>query len=76
MAEMGTRGITHAKKKARKPSEPQFHWLPTTCVNLIVSPVQIQPISTLALGVEPRGVGMPIMREGFITETGFLPTAD
>jgi hypothetical protein len=46
----------------------------TIYANLIVSPVQIRSTSTFDLA--PLGLGMPIMREGFITDTDFLPTAE
>jgi hypothetical protein len=39
-------------------------------VNLIVSPFLIEPVATL--GFEPPALGTPIMREGFVTDTGFL----
>jgi hypothetical protein len=41
-------------------------------VNLIVSPVRIH--TTATLGFAPMSFGVPIMREGFVTETGFLRT--
>ncbi len=40
-------------------------------VNLGVIPTRIYPVTTL--DVPPSAVGGPIMREGFITTTGFMP---
>ena len=40
-------------------------------INLVVSPILIQPIAILDF--EPAVIGTPIMREGFMTETGFFP---
>jgi hypothetical protein len=39
-------------------------------VNLIVSPFLIEPVATLSF--EPPAFGGPIMREDFVTDTGFL----
>jgi hypothetical protein len=46
--------------------------LPACCpvVNLTVSAFHIQPVVTL--GFQPPTLGAPIMREGFVTDTGFL----
>jgi hypothetical protein len=74
MAKVGTRAMTHNKRIAVRPSELPLRWDATTYVNLVVSPVQIHATSTLS--VAGLGIGMPIMREGFITDTDFLPTAD
>ncbi len=65
--------MTKDKKKAAKSLEPRSVLMAAPAgVNLIASPIQINPISTF--GVAPLAPGLPIMREGFITETGFLPT--
>lgn len=48
---------------------PQTFELPVA--NLIVNPVQLQPVTTL--GVPPLVIGVPIMREDFITGTGLRP---
>jgi hypothetical protein len=42
-------------------------------VNLVAAPMQIQP--TAIVGFSGSGSGYPIMREGFITRTGVMPTA-
>ena len=42
-------------------------------VNLIMTQIAIQPIATLP--IEPILIGIPIMREGFITETGLMISA-
>lgn len=63
MATMGTRDVTG---KARPSAAP----LGSPAMNLIVSPVEVQPVATL--GFQSPPVGLPIMREGFVTETGFL----
>lgn len=66
MAKMGTRQLTPRPKS--EPGESQR--LAPPPVNLIINPSLIQPVSTLRLA--PLVVGTTIMREGFITETGFL----
>jgi hypothetical protein len=63
---MGTGQITPRQKPA--PDESQS--LAPLPVNLIVNPFLIQPVSTV--GFVPAAVGTTIMREGFVTETGFL----
>jgi hypothetical protein len=74
MAKMGTRRIVQGRRTANNPPEPQVPMVGTIYANLIVSPVQIRSTSTFDLA--PLGLGMPIMREGFITDTDFLPTAE
>jgi len=41
-------------------------------INLVISPVRVEPTATVTC--PPTAVGGPIMREGFITGTGFLIT--
>jgi hypothetical protein len=40
-------------------------------INLSVIPSMIQPLTTF--GLQPTYLGCPIMREDFITTTGFMP---
>lgn len=66
MAKMGTRNLA----PIRKGNPPDFTLaIPMMAVNLLTVPVQIQPTATL--GFTPPALGYPIMREGFITHTGF-----
>lgn len=39
-------------------------------VNLVVSPVKIEPVAAIVF--KPAAIAIPIMREGFITQTGLL----
>lgn len=43
-------------------------------LNLIVQPTQIQPVAVSSISAPV--IGAPIMREDFVTETGFLIGAD
>jgi hypothetical protein len=65
MATMGRR-----KVRPKRPSDMPVGQIGSPAVNLIVNPFQIQPVATL--GFEPSALGTPIMREGFVTETGLL----
>ena len=56
--------------KVRKDNVPPFVIPKVIDMNLIVSPIDVHPIATLPF--EPIKIGIPIMREGFITETGLL----
>jgi hypothetical protein len=69
MATLGGRDMS----KRNNPKTPQTPavGIGTQPVNLVASPVRIQPVATL--GLQPSCFGSPIMREGFITSTGFLP---
>jgi hypothetical protein len=58
-------------RKAVKPASELSALTASANINLIVSPVQIQPTSTV--GIPQPSLGVPIMREGFVTDTGFLP---
>jgi hypothetical protein len=69
MAKMGTRKVIQ-KELADAISPLQLVPQP---VNLVINPFQIQPVATLGLPLSD--IGMPIMREGFITATGFLVRA-
>ena len=65
MAAMGKRGMIRKETLKKSINTPA-----ALAVNLLVSPVQIQPVATLDFA--PSVPGMPIMREDFITQTGFL----
>ena len=65
MAKMGKRNLVPI---APPDVSPEQNKMPAA--NLIISPFLAEPITTL--GVEPSFLGVPIMREGFVTETGFL----
>lgn len=72
MATLGRREI--AKKNNPKPSVMPVISIAAPAVNLIaIGPINIQPVSTV--GVLPSPPGTPIMREDFITRTGFIPAA-
>lgn len=72
MAAMGKRGVT-GKKPSPKSADVPSSSPALMAMNLVISPVQIQPVATL--GFAPSVPGVPIMREDFITETGFLPAS-
>lgn len=69
MATMGKRGMT-GKKPSPKSADLRSSSPALMPMNLVVSPVRVQPVATL--GFSPSALGVPIMREDFITETGFL----
>ena len=70
MAAMGTRELTPREPKPKPPSDTSLGRVGLVAMNLIVSPFYIQPAATI--GYEPAFLGAPIMREGFVTDTGFL----
>jgi len=51
---------------------PAPHGIEPIPVNLTIAPVVIQPVAAVTLGATAVGT-VSIMREGFITGTGFLP---
>ena len=73
MTTMGRRKL--AKLPGREVDAPYsqsgFAGTTSSLANVIVGPFTIQPVATL--GLTPPPPGLPIMREGFITETGLLP---
>jgi hypothetical protein len=69
MAKMGRRKITGAKVLSN-PSDKPFVGIGHMAVNLITGSIEIHTI--VAQGFELPVFGSPIMREGFITETGLL----
>ncbi len=70
MAAMGTRKVTSRKPKPKTHFDSPLGQVGLVAVNLIVSPFHIQPVATI--GYRPASLGTPIMREGFVTDTGFL----
>ena len=68
MAAMGERTMSHTATKAPDPRPCFGELMPFNLVGQII----VQPTATFT--VEPCALGAPIMREGFITETGFLLT--
>jgi len=60
------------KKKNEKASEAPILTVGAPAANLATGPASIQPVTTL--GVQPSFLGSPIMRDDFITRTGFTPT--
>ena len=68
MAAMGE-GIMNLKKKNDSPPT-SIKVLP---VNLVIHTGQIQPIATVSVASQPAA-NLPIMRDGFITETGVMPS--
>jgi len=59
-----------SKKKKSSDAPPGIGLLP---MNLIVGTAKIEPAATLMPGTPY--IGGPIMREGFITGTGLLPSS-
>jgi hypothetical protein len=70
MAKMGRREIMRDQKRSTESVGP-LDFAATGIVNFIVRSIDIP--ATTVLGSVPMAPGLPIMREGFITETGFLP---
>ncbi len=76
MAAMGGRKVTGQLLKSQRAAPPQ-PLAPSLIggVNLVVPITESAPI--MERGVELPVVGLPIMREGFVTDTGFLaPSPD
>jgi hypothetical protein len=72
MAAMGARKVTAAKLSRPQGTAPQSltgaalpHGL-----NLVIRTTEFAPV--MQRSVDLPVVGLPIMREGFVTETGFL----
>jgi len=58
--------------KVQKPAELQPLAPPfVRGVNVVISIGELAPV--MERGIDLPVVGLPIMREGFVTETGFLP---
>jgi len=70
MAAMGKRDITKNEALKSLGSARQAHPMPVAGLNLIIRPTQIQPV--VAQPFMAPTIGLPIMREGFVTDTGFL----
>jgi len=60
------------KKNRLNPPEVPAVGIGAPTVNLTASPFKVQLVTTL--DVQPSLLGSPIMREDFITRTGFMPT--
>jgi hypothetical protein len=58
------------KIKKQKPETTPTNPIRLMSINLVISPVRVQTTTTLVIA--PSIVGVQIMREGFISETGFL----
>jgi hypothetical protein len=69
MATLGRREMIR-KNRPNPPEVPAGVASPS--VNLRAVPTTIHPVTTL--DVQPSFLGSPIMREGFITATGVMPT--
>lgn len=73
MAKMGTREL--AQKKGLGKAQLSNAGFPTVLpVNLIASPIESAPVTAIGVGTDYPWRG-PIMREGFTTDTGFLPSS-
>ncbi len=82
MATMGQRKVsekkvggkfTEPKKGSRHVIAPAPGLLPgATRLNVVIPKMQVVVIATVAVG---STLGIPIMREGFVTETGLLPSS-
>jgi len=69
MATMGTRELD--KRNRTKTSEAPPLGVRMPGINLTVGAAKVQPVTTV--GYQPTAVGNPIMRDDFITTTGFMP---
>lgn len=72
MAKMGKRDMSVRKPGRVAPDTAAPLPVDFLGVNLIASPIRIQTVAIV--DYLPTTLGLPIMREGFITGTGFLPT--
>ena len=72
MAKMGTGELAQKKGSGETQlSDAGFPILPP--VNLITSPIESAPVTAIGVGANCN-LGSSIMREGFTTETGILPS--
>ena len=72
MATMGRGKVTGKPGKAQKAAKQQPLAAPLAPgLNVVIPVGQIAPV--MRRGGNVPVVGLPIMREGFVTETGFLP---
>ena len=73
MAAMGGGKVSGKLGKAHKAAEQQPLAAPPLVhgLNVIIPVGELAPV--MKRGVDLPVVGLPIMREGFVTETGFLP---
>lgn len=72
MATLGNRaGSRNVKRLAASAEKAASGFLLVAGMNLVATPLQVEPIATR--DYDPPMIGMPIMGEGFVTDTGFLP---
>ena len=67
MAKMGQRKVSETKKR-----EGTGLTVPALGLNVVIPTVQVQTSAMVSVG---STLGIPIMREGFVTETGLLPSS-
>ena len=72
MAAMGGGKVRRKPGKAQKAAEQQPLAVPLVHgLNVVIPIGGLTPV--MKRGVDVPVLGLPIMREGFVTETGFLP---
>lgn len=74
MAALGARKLTRGGAASKKSPDAEASSVGLLPMNLIISPILVQPIATV--GFERPALGGAIMREGFTTETGPLTSAN
>ena len=72
MAKMGT-GELARKKGSGETQLPDAGFPILLPVNLITSPIESAPVTAIGVGSN-YNLGSSIMRDGFTTETGLLPS--
>lgn len=71
MAAMGTRKIAKVKSRPRDESKMNPLTIPISGgLNIFIPMTRV--VTVMSWGFERPTVGLPIMREGFVTGTGFL----
>jgi hypothetical protein len=73
VAKMGARTMIKSKKRVAEPTPLVL--IPATTINLTANSVVINPVAPFHVAPMPDSLGLPIMREGFVTDTGFLPNS-
>ena len=73
MAKMGT-GKLARKHESGEGQLPNAGFPEVLPVNLITSPIEKAQVAAFGVGTECP-LGIPIMREGFTTDTGILPSS-
>ena len=64
MAKMGQGKVSEKKKSGGELTSPVLG------LNIVIPTMQVEATAIVGIGFT---LGIPIMREGFVTETGFLP---